>query len=69
MVIITPTETLTEIWMQCDGCRLTMFAGFQPMSKAAAVRSFEADGWTFSGRVLCDRCAAKAAKARTEEAS
>lgn len=60
-VEFTKTETLTEIWVECDCCRLRMFAGFQPMAKAEALSSFEREGWKFGadGKVTCDYCAAQ----------
>ena len=45
----------TETWCQCDNCTLTMFAGFNAQS-ADVKHSFEAQGWTFGKRVLCDLC-------------
>ena len=59
MIIKTPTNTLTEIWVECDCCRLRMFAGFSPISSTEVTDSFKRDGWKFSadGKVTCDYCA------------
>ena len=50
----------TEIWAQCDCCKLKMFAGFTPMTPAEGFESFRREGWQMRGKyILCDYCAAQ----------
>ena len=59
----------TELWVQCDTCRLKMFTGFVPVRMEEIRQQWERYGWRIRDKVTCEFCAAKAAKARTEEAS
>lgn len=44
-----------EVWISCDNCRYTVFAGLDAI-KSAFVPKFEADGWTFDGEIVCPWC-------------
>lgn len=45
----------TETWCECDGCHLTIFAGFN--AKIEEVKSsFVRDGWTIGKKVTCPYC-------------
>lgn len=61
MIDATKTDTLTEVWVECDCCRLRMFYGFAPVGREEVESSFKRDGWKFSadGKVACDYCAAQ----------
>ena len=45
----------TETWCECDGCHLTIFAGFNATIEEVK-SSFVRDGWTIGKKVACPYC-------------
>lgn len=44
-----------EVWVSCDMCRWTVFAGLDA-SRHVFVPRMESDGWTFDGEITCPWC-------------
>lgn len=51
----------TEVWLKCDVCGLTLFAGFN-QTKSEIMMRFPSDGWTFDQQTMCPYCSEEAGK-------